>query len=71
VHGFNNVRQIEVYAESLASVSNRFEVEVMVEVFEICKPSVIETIPSENFQVRRETLFSNTHKLINPLMNKE
>lgn len=71
MRGFNNVRRIEVYAESLAFLRNCFEVAVMVEFFEICKPPVIETNPADGFQVRLETLFSEIHKLINLSVNKE
>jgi hypothetical protein len=72
VHRVSDVRQIEIHtAEPLVPDPNLFEVEIDVTKFESCKLPGHDQIPAEQIQARSEKLWSEIHKPINSIWNKE
>jgi hypothetical protein len=72
VHRANDVRQTEVHtAEPLVSEPSCFEVEIPIEKLEICKSPGTDQIPAELIQAGGDTLYSESHKCVNSIWNKE
>jgi hypothetical protein len=72
VHGVNNVRQIEVHtAEPLLPEPSAFEVEMAIEKLKRHKSPDNDQIPGELIKAGGRTIWSESHKLIISLWNKE
>jgi hypothetical protein len=72
VHGVNDVRQTEIHtAEPLVPEPSSSEVETAIEKLKRYKSPGIDQILAEMIQAGRDTLFSEIHKLINCIWNKE
>jgi hypothetical protein len=72
IHGINDVRQTEVHtAEPLVSEPSAFEVEVAIEKLKRHKSPGIDHIPAELIKARGMKIWSEIHKLIISIWNKE
>jgi transcriptional/translational regulatory protein YebC/TACO1 len=72
VRGVNDVRQREIHtAEPLMPEQSAFEVEMSIEKQKGHKSPGIDHIPAELIKARGRTIYSEIHKLINSVRNKE
>jgi hypothetical protein len=72
VHGFNDVRQVEINtAEPLVLEPSLFEVELAIEKIKSHKSPGIDQVPAELIKAGRRTFRCAIHKLIISIWNKE
>jgi len=72
VHGFSDVRQIEIHtAEPLVPKLRVFEVEMALEKLKSHKSPGIDQIPAELIKAGGRTIFFEIHKYTNSIWNKE
>ena len=72
VHGENDVRQIEIHtAEPLVPEPSDFEMEMGIEKLNSHQSPGIDQIPAEMIKAGGRTIYSEIHKPINSIWNKE
>jgi hypothetical protein len=72
VHGVHDVRQMDIHtAEPLVPEPSLVEVEIVIGKLKSCKSPDTDQIPAELIKAGGETLFSEIHKLICSIWNKE